>query len=136
MTFTDFIPPKTWAFIVKIADENKLSTKEVQRIFLNKVCHDMGMTCNHERIGRARKDPEHKPYCKDCWERLRMDKREPYLLGGKLIKGDIRYLGRVTFLDEFYRDREIEDAKAKAKAKAKKVTDTETDTEAQTDHIE
>ena len=106
MTFTDFIPPKTWAFIVKTADENKLSTKEIQRIFLNKVRHDLGMTCNHERIGRARKDPEHKPYCKDCWERLRMEKMEPYLLGGKLIRRDTRYLETETFLDEFYRDRD------------------------------
>lgn len=132
MTFTDFIPPKTWAFIVKTADENKLSTKEVQRIFLNKVCHDMGMTCNHERIGRARKDPEHKPYCKDCWERLRMDKKEPYLLGGKLIKEEIRYVEKETFLDDFYRDKERQEAKASAKAKAKKSTQTGAGTETET----
>ena len=123
MTFNDYLPPKTWAFIVKIADENKLSTKEVQRIFLNKVAFDLGMICNHERIGRAKKDPEHKPYCKECWERLRMERKEPYLLGGKLIKGDTRYVERETFLDEFYKDRDREEAKTKAKKSSATKTD-------------
>jgi hypothetical protein len=115
MTFTDFLPPKTWSFIVKIADENKLSTKEVERIFLNKVAFDLGMTCNHERIGRARKDPEHKPYCKDCWTRLRKVIREPYRIGTNLIKGEIQYLENETFLDDFYRDKEKDRDEAKRK---------------------
>jgi len=89
MSFTDFLPPKTWAFIVKLADEHKLSTKEIQRIFLNKIAFDLGMTCNHERIGKAKKDPEHKPYCKDCWSRLRVEEIEPYLIGDKLIKNSL-----------------------------------------------
>jgi hypothetical protein len=120
MTFTDFIPPKTWAFIVKIADENNLSTKEVQRIFLNKICHDMGMTCNHERIGLAKSDKE--PYCKDCWTRLRKQIRESYRIGTKLIKGEFQYLEKESFLDDFYRDREIEIEKAKKEAANKKRT--------------
>ena len=116
MTFTDFIPPKTWSFIVRIADDNKLSTKEVERILLNKVARDLGMTCDHERVGRAKKDPEHKPYCKDCWARLRSEKREPYRIGDKLIKQGIRYIEKETFLDEFYRDREEAQIKAERKS--------------------
>lgn len=111
MTFTNFIPPKTYNFLVKIADENRLSVKEVERIFLNYVCHLLGMTCNHERIGKARNDPEHKPYCKDCWERLRAMLQEPYRIGTKLIKGEIRYVEKETFLDDFLKEKEAEQAK-------------------------
>jgi len=71
------------------------------------------MICNHERIGKAKMDPEHKPFCKDCWTRLRSEKMEPYFLNGKLIKKDIRYVERETFLDEFYRYKEAEKKKRK-----------------------
>jgi hypothetical protein len=102
MTFNNYIPPKTYAFLVKIAEENKLAVKEVERIFLNKVATDLGYTCNHERIGFAKSD--NRPYCKDCWARLRIEKREPYRIGTKLIKEGIRYVEKTTFLDEFYKD--------------------------------
>jgi hypothetical protein len=106
MTFNNYLPPKIYTFLVKIAEQHKLSVKEVQRIFLNKVAADLGFTCEHERIGLAKEDPEHKPYCKDCWTRLRKIVREPYLLGGRWIKNDFHYVKKETFLDEFYKDRE------------------------------
>ena len=104
MTFNNYIPPKTWAFLIRIAEENKLSIKEIQRIFLNKVAADLGFKCDHERIGFAKKDPDHKPYCKNCWARLRKEKSEPYRIGTKLIKEGIRYIEKENFLDEFYKD--------------------------------
>jgi hypothetical protein len=107
MTFNSFLPPKIWTFLVKIAEENKLSIKEVERIFLTKVAKDLGFACDHERIGRAKKDPDHKPYCKDCWARLRMEKREPYRVGNKLVKEPIRHVEKMTFLDEFYKEQHI-----------------------------
>jgi hypothetical protein len=119
MTFNNYLPPKTYVFLVKIAEENKLSVKEVQRIFLNTVAADIGFTCHHERIGFAKNDPEHKPYCKDCWTRLRTEKREPYRIGTKLIKDGIRYVEKETFLDEFYKeaDREAKNNMTKQKQK-------------------
>jgi hypothetical protein len=104
MTFNNYIPPKTYAFLVKIAEENKLAVKEVERIFLNKVATDLGFRCNHENIGFAKKDPDHKPFCKHCWTRLRKEKREPYRIGTNLIKEGIRYVEKTTFLDEFYKE--------------------------------
>jgi hypothetical protein len=99
-----------------MAEENKLSTKEVQRIFLNKVAFDLGFKCNHERIGLA---PDKEPFCKDCWTRLRKVIRPTYLLDGKLIKNDFYYAEKETFLDDFYRDRkarEIKEARRKRRA--------------------
>jgi hypothetical protein len=109
-----YLPPKTYAYMVRLQEEYKLSIKEVQRILINKVLHDLGFKCNHERIGYAKSDKE--PYCKDCWTRLRKVNREPYRIGDKLIKHDIQYLDKETFLDEFYRDRDKDknkDAKTK-----------------------
>lgn len=106
MTYSSFIPSELWAFLVKIAQENKLSIKEVERIFLTKVAKDLGFACDHEVIGRAKKDPDHKPYCKGCWARLRMQKQEPYRVGDKLVKEPIRYVEKETFLDEFYREQD------------------------------
>lgn len=122
MTFTDYLPPKTWAFLVKTAQENKLSIKEVQRIFLNKVATDLGFRCDHERIGYSKSDK--KPFCKDCWTRLRTERREPYRIGTKLIKEDIQYVEKKTFLDEFYKEaeREREDNMTKQKQKKETVT--------------
>jgi hypothetical protein len=102
MTFNYYLPPKTYAFLVKIAEENKLSVKEVQRIFLNTVAADLGFGCEHLRIGFAKSD--NKPYCKECWTRLRIEKREPYRIGTNLIKEGIRYVEKETFLDIHYRE--------------------------------
>src|SRR6476659_10847261 len=74
MTFNDYLPPKTWAFIVKLSDDNSLSTKEVQRIILNDTLFELGMTCEHKRIGYSKTD--HKPYCKDCWTRFQLQAGE------------------------------------------------------------
>jgi hypothetical protein len=120
MTFTDYLPPKTWAFLVKTAQENKLSIKEVQRIFLNKVATDLGFTCDHERIGYSKSDK--KPFCKDCWTRLRPEKREPYRIGTKLIKDGIQYVEKETFLDEFYKEAERESKNNMTKQKQKNET--------------
>ena len=85
-----------------MAEENELSTKEVQRIFLNKVASDLGFKCDHLRIGFAKDDPDHKPYCKDCWTRLRTVK-PPTCNGKKIVKkGEFESLE--TFLDVYYRE--------------------------------
>lgn len=104
MTFNNYLPPKTWAFIVRLADENDLSTIEVQRIMLNKVAFDLGMTCVHRRIGRAKKDPEHKPYCKDCWTRFQEVRERQYSHETKKWATVNKFVPLETFLD-----REIED---------------------------
>jgi len=102
MTFNSYLPPKIYVFLVKTAEEYKLSVKEVERIFLNKVAIDLGFQCNHERIGFAKSDK--KPYCKECWTRLKIEKREPYRIGTNLIKEGIRYVEKETFLDIHYRE--------------------------------
>lgn len=81
--------------MVKIADETGLSTKEVQRIILNKTFFQMGMTCEHKRIGYAKID--NKPYCKDCWTRLSMTS-QAINFKGKCIKS-VKYEPLDTFLD-------------------------------------
>lgn len=99
MTFTNFIPPKSWAYIVKLADENNLSTMEVQRILLNKILFELGMTCPHRRIGYAKEDPEHKPYCKDCWTRLYQNRERLYSFETKKWTTTNKFLPLDTFLD-------------------------------------
>jgi hypothetical protein len=96
-----YLPPKIYAFMVKLCEEYNLSMKEVQRIILNKVFRDLGFECPHERIGYA---PDKEPFCKDCWTRLRKVIREPYRIGTSLIKNEINFIEKETFLDEFYRD--------------------------------
>ena len=104
MTFNNYIPPKTYAFLVKIAEENKLAVKEVQRIFLNKVASDLGFKCDHMRIGLAKEDPEHKPYCKDCWTRMKTVKQPAIdFISKKTIKKG-EYWPLETFLDRFYKE--------------------------------
>jgi hypothetical protein len=99
MTFNYYLPPKTYAFLVKLAEEYRLSTKEVQRVLINEQAAKLGFECNHERVGFAKSDK--KPYCKDCWARLRVETREPYRIGTRLVK-ETKYVERETFLDEFY----------------------------------
>ena len=102
MTFNNYLPPKTYAFLVKIAEENKLSVKEVQRILLNTVSAALGFSCEHLRIGYAKEDPDHKPYCKDCWTRLKMVKAPMY--NGKKIVRQGEFWPLETFLDIHYRE--------------------------------
>ena len=99
MTFNYYLPPKTYAFLVKLAEEYGFSTKEVQRVLINEQISKLGFVCNHERIGFAKSDKQ--PYCKDCWARLRAEKVEPYRIGTRLVK-ECRYVERETFLNEFY----------------------------------
>jgi hypothetical protein len=100
MTFNNFLPPKIYAFLVKIAQERNLSVKEIQRIFLNKVAKDLGFVCDHERVGFAKEDPNHKPYCKDCWTRL-VTIKPPVVNGRKIVKQG-QFWPLKTFLDSFY----------------------------------
>lgn len=104
MTFNNYLPPKTYTFLVKVAEENGLSVKEVQRIFLNKVASDLGFECDHLRIGLAKNDPDHKPYCKDCWARLITVKRPTVDFITKKITKVGEYWPLETFLDKFYKE--------------------------------
>jgi hypothetical protein len=102
MTFNNYLPPKTYTFLVKVAEEHRLSVKEVQKIFLNKVAADLGFKCNHLRIGYAKEDPDHKPYCKDCWARMKTVK--PPVYHGKRVVKEGEYWLLETFLDKFYKE--------------------------------
>lgn len=102
MMFNNYLPPKIYTFLVKVAEENKLSMKEVERIFLTKVATDLGFFCEHFRIGYAKEDPDHKPYCKDCWTRMKTVKPPTYR-GKKLITPG-QFSSLETFLDIHYRD--------------------------------
>jgi hypothetical protein len=102
MTFNNYLPPKTYAFLVKVAEEHKLSVKDVQRIFLNTIATDLGFSCEHLRIGFAKEDPHHNPYCKDCWTRLKLVKAPMY--NGKKIVRQGEFLPLETFLDIHYRE--------------------------------
>ena len=92
-----YCPPKLYAFIVKIAEENKLSVKEVQIMFMRKVAQDLGLDCIHEEIGYS---PTKKPFCKRCWTRLNQ-KNQSVVFKGKIVKS-IEYEPIETFLDKFY----------------------------------
>jgi hypothetical protein len=102
MTFNNYLPPKTYAFLVKVAEEHKLSVKEVQRIFLNKVAADLGFKCDNTRVGLAKEDPDHKPYCKDCWTRL--ETVNPPIFNGRKVVRPGEYRPLETFLDRFYKE--------------------------------
>jgi hypothetical protein len=101
MTFNNYLPPKTYT----LAEEHKLSVKEVERIFLNRVASDLGFTCDHERIGLAKNDSEHKPYCKDCWTRMKTVKKPTFDFITKKKTKEGEYSALDTFLDVFYRER-------------------------------
>jgi len=104
MSYNNYLPPKLYAFLVKIAEENKLSIKEVQRIFLYKVAIDLGFNCDHQmRVGFAKEDPDHKPFCKDCWARLKT--LRPRVVNGKRIVKEGEYWPLETFLDRYYKER-------------------------------
>ena len=102
MTF-NYCPPKLYSFLVRIADENKLSVKEVQTMFTRKVAQDLGFDCPHDDIGYSPKDK--KPFCKRCWTRLSM-KHQAISFKGKLIKS-VEYEPIETFLDLFYKEKEV-----------------------------
>lgn len=105
MTFNNYLPPKTYAFLVKVAEEHKLSVKEIQRIFLNKVAEDLGFSCDHFRVGLSKEDPDHKPYCKDCWARLSAVKHPTINFVTKKITKEGEYWPLETFLDKFYKEK-------------------------------
>jgi hypothetical protein len=67
------------------------------------VASDLGFNCDHLRIGFAKEDPEHKPYCKGCWTRLKTVK-PPVVNGRKVVKRG-EYWPLETFLDVFSKDR-------------------------------
>jgi hypothetical protein len=98
MTFNHYLPPKTMAFIVKLADEYCLSWKEVERILLNKVLFELGMTCEHKRRGHAKKDG--KSFCKDCWTRFEYVKERAYSYDTKKWSNIEKYEPLDTFLEE------------------------------------
>jgi hypothetical protein len=127
MTFNNYLPPKTYAFLVQIQQEYKLSMKEVQRIFIDKIIRDLGFKCDHERIGHAKSDRE--PYCKDCWTRLRKEIRPTYRIGSKLISGEIQYLEKETFLDDFYREQDEKKRKTEMETEGEALNDGRVDQE-------
>jgi len=102
LTFNSYLPPKSYAFLVKIAEKYKLSVKEVQRILINTQATVLGFNCDHTRIGFAKKDPQHKPFCKDCW--TRMKPVEKSVFDGKRIIKRKEFLPLETFLDIHYRE--------------------------------
>ena len=102
MTFNHFLPPKTWAFMVRIADETGLSTKEIQRVALNKIFFGMGMTCEHRRIGYAKAD--HKPYCKDCWTRFKQEITKEYDYNTRKWSKVEKFIPLDTFLETWKED--------------------------------
>lgn len=102
MTFNSYLPPKSYAFLVSIAEKYKLSVKEVQRIFINAQATVMGFNCEHTRIGYTKKDPQHKPFCKDCW--ARMESVDRSVFDGKRITKKREFLPLETFLDIHYRE--------------------------------
>ena len=101
MTF-NYCPPGLYAFLVKTAEENKLSVKEVQTMFMRKTAQDLGFDCDHNSIGYS---PTRKPFCKRCWTRLNQT-RQAIAFKGKLIKS-VEYEPVQTFLDEFYKKEEV-----------------------------
>lgn len=101
MTF-NYCPPALYSFFVKLAEENKLSVKEVQTMFMRKVAQDLGMDCDHSVIGYS---PSKKPFCKRCWTRLTQTS-QAIAFKGKLIKST-EYIPTETFLDRFYKEREL-----------------------------
>ena len=101
MTF-NYCPPALYAFLVKIAEENKLSVKEVQTMFIRKVAEDLGLDCDHSVIGHS---PTRKPFCKRCWIRLNQTS-QAIAFKGKLIKST-EYEPTETFLDRFYKEKEV-----------------------------
>lgn len=105
MTFNGYLPPKTYAFLVQLAEKYKLSVKEVQRILINRQATVLGFSCDHTRINFAKKDPEHKPFCKDCWERMEIVIQSVFD-GNRIIKRR-KFLPLETFLDTYYREQSI-----------------------------
>jgi hypothetical protein len=102
----NYCPPGLYAFLVKIAEENKLSVKEVQTMFIRKVAQDLGYDCPHEEIGYS---PTKKPFCKRCWTRLNQT-QQAAVFKGKLIKSTV-YEPVETFLDKFYNYKQVRESK-------------------------
>ena len=102
MTF-NYCPPALYRFLLDMAEDNGLSVKEIQTMFMRKVAQDFGFDCAHEDIGVSPKT--RKPFCKRCWTRLNM-KHQAIAFKGKLIKS-VEYEPVETFLDQFYNEKEV-----------------------------
>ena len=98
MTF-NYCHTAIYEFFVKISEENKLSVKEVQTMFMRKVAQDLGFDCTHDSIGYSPQTK--KPFCRRCWTRLNITQQAMYFKG-KLVKSQ-EYTPVETFLDLFYK---------------------------------
>ena len=83
MTFTSFLPPELYRFLMNIAHERGLSIKEVECVFLRHMCKEFGFSCKHDFIQFAKSNGQ--PYCKGCYQRMHMSKPRTYQ-GTKIIK--------------------------------------------------
>jgi len=96
MTVKTFYPPKLYLALSDIALEYGLSVKEVETVFLRKMCQEFGFKCDHRIIGTSKKTGL--PFCKECWTRMEMVKQPVYDYKLK-IKSPGEYRPLPTFLD-------------------------------------
>lgn len=82
--------------MLDIANDNGISVKRVETIFLLKILADNGFTCEHVNMGIRNTDK--KPYCKDCWTIFRQIKRARSVDG--ILEEAGEYVRERTFLDK------------------------------------
>jgi hypothetical protein len=98
MTIRTFYAPKIYTALADIAVKNGLSVKEVETIFLRKMCEEIaGFKCDHRVIGTSKKTGL--PFCKECWTRMEMITQPVYSYKDRKIVKEGTYRPLTTFLD-------------------------------------
>lgn len=92
-----YMPPKMYAFLVRFGEEYNLSVKEVLNTILRHGMEALGFKCEHLDI-RAAKNTG-KPYCFNCWTRMRLIKAGTFSADRKMITAPI-YEELPTFMDD------------------------------------
>jgi hypothetical protein len=59
-----YVPPGLYSFLVKVAEENQLSIKEIQTMLIRKGAQDLGFNCDHSVVGLAKNTGQ--PFCQRC----------------------------------------------------------------------
>jgi hypothetical protein len=95
-------PHGIFVFMTNLAYEKGISMKELETMFLRKMCELNGFKCDHDPSMVSYDKNSHKPYCKKCWYRLEKfeetvhDKQQ-----GRLIKV-ARHKAVPTFVDDMF----------------------------------
>ena len=78
----NYYPRAIYQFLNDLAFKNNISIKEVETVLLREMIQSLGFSCQHTSFGTSPKT--NKPFCKDCWTRMRVVKPAIYNYAGRM----------------------------------------------------